>query len=62
MEIFKAPKGLIYKHKSNSLLYGEAVVITPEDVYSIEDFDLIDKEEHKKLLIELEENNNKENE
>jgi hypothetical protein len=50
METYKAPEKHLYFHKDNLKLYGKAVVIREEDDYTIDDFELLNKEEYLEKL------------
>jgi hypothetical protein len=49
-EFHQAPEEKVYVHKDNVNLFGEVIVITEEDSYTIDDFNIMSKEEHSELL------------
>lgn len=56
LEKHLAPEGKLYVHKKKSKgLYGEMVIILPDDLYTIDDFILIDKNELEDYFNKVEE-------
>jgi len=54
-EIHWAPKDKVYVHKDKNLkLYGEMVVILPDDDYTLQDFELIKEKELLNYFKEIE--------
>jgi hypothetical protein len=53
---YLAGENEIYVHKEKEFLFGKVIIITPDDDYTIEDFELVDEEEYMNEIKNKKEN------